>query len=65
MKNTRTCPKCWSNSILYADEVSSGGGMGGQEYIGLGPKMLGGMDSRFVAYIYDNCRFTELYLTKD
>jgi predicted nucleic-acid-binding Zn-ribbon protein len=65
MKNTRICPKCRSNSISYANAINSGGGFGGQEYIGLGPKKMGGMDSRFVAFICNNCGFTEFYLVKN
>lgn len=65
MKDSKTCPKCGGRSITYADQISSGGGFGGYEYIGLGHKMLGGMKNRFVAYICDNCGFSELYLVKE
>jgi predicted nucleic-acid-binding Zn-ribbon protein len=64
MRNTRICPKCRSSSISYANKISTGGGMGGKEYIGLGPQLMGGMESRFVAFICNNCGFTELYLIK-
>jgi predicted nucleic-acid-binding Zn-ribbon protein len=65
MKNNKVCPKCNSNSIQYADRIYSGGGFGGKEYIGLGPKSLGGMNSRFVAYVCNNCGYSELYLVKE
>ena len=65
MKKSKICPKCKSKSIHYADRIYSGGGFGGKEYIGLNPKALGGMDSRFVAYVCENCGYSELYLVKE
>ncbi len=62
LKKDRTCPKCKSKSISFANRIFSGGGFGGREYIGLGPKALGGMEKRFSAYICDSCGYTEFYL---
>lgn len=64
MKTSKRCPKCSSNSITYADRIFSGAGLGGREYIGIGPRLTGGMDSRFSAYICNNCGHAELYLVK-
>ncbi len=64
MKENGTCSKCKGESIQYADRIFSGGGFGGREYIGLGPKLKGGMEQRFVAYICKDCGHTELYLVK-
>jgi len=65
MKNSKTCPKCRSKSISYADKIFSGGGFGGGEYIGIKPKVLGGMKQRFVAYYCDKCGYSELYIVKN
>jgi predicted nucleic-acid-binding Zn-ribbon protein len=65
MKNDRKCSKCSSSSVEYADRIFSGGGFGGREYIGLGPKLAGGMESRFSAYICNNCGHAELYLVRN
>jgi predicted nucleic-acid-binding Zn-ribbon protein len=62
MKETKTCPKCKGKSVSFANRIFSGGGLGGKEYIGLDPKMLGGMEKRFVAYICNGCGYSELYL---
>jgi len=64
MKKTKKCPKCGSRSITFANRIFSGGGFGGKEYIGLGPKALGGMESRFVAYVCKDCGYVELHLVK-
>ncbi len=65
MRRSETCPKCESKSISYADRIYSGGGFGGKEYIGLEPKVLGGMNRRFVAYTCEICGYSEMYLVND
>ena len=65
MKKSKTCPKCGSKAISYADRIYSGGGFGGNEYVGLEPKKLGGMKKRFTAHVCNDCGYSELYLVKD
>ena len=65
MKKSKKCIKCGSEKITYADRILSGGGFAGGEYIGTETKVFGGMKHRFVAYICDECGYSELYLVKD